>query len=53
MPIILATWEAKIGKITVPGQPWQEVCGITISKEKNWAMVVAWTCHPSYYRKHK
>jgi hypothetical protein len=24
MPVILATWEAKIGRIEVPGQPWQK-----------------------------
>jgi hypothetical protein len=34
MPVILATWEPEIGRITVPAQPRQKVCETTISPEK-------------------
>jgi hypothetical protein len=32
MPGILATWEAQIGRISLPGQPRQIVCETLISK---------------------
>jgi hypothetical protein len=32
MPIILTTWEAQIGRMMVPGQPWQIVYGTSIPK---------------------
>jgi hypothetical protein len=38
MPIIPATWDAEIGRITVPGQPWQKKVHKTpLSTEKSWA----------------
>jgi hypothetical protein len=35
IPVILATWEAKPGRITVSGQPWQIVHEPPISKKNN------------------
>jgi hypothetical protein len=29
--VILATWEAEIGRTEVPGQPWQKVCNRKIA----------------------
>jgi hypothetical protein len=45
MPVIPATWEVEIGRITVSGQPRQKVCE-TISTNK--LEVVTHICNPSY-----
>jgi hypothetical protein len=45
MPVILATWEAEIGRITVPGQPKQNVYK-TLSQQKKLGVVVC-TCYQS------
>jgi hypothetical protein len=50
MPIILATWEAKIGRLEVPGQPRQNMRLHLNGKKLG---MVACICHPSYQRKHK
>jgi cytochrome c-type biogenesis protein CcmH/NrfF len=42
MAIILATWEAEIGRIMVPGQLGQKSLEDPISTEKSWA----WWCTP-------
>jgi hypothetical protein len=42
MPVITNTWEAKIRRITVPGEPQQKVGETPISMEKSWA----WWCTP-------
>jgi hypothetical protein len=46
MPVILAMWEAKIRRITVPGQPRQKHSQDPISTEKKLGMV-AHACHSS------
>jgi hypothetical protein len=45
MHIILATWEAEIGRIVVQGQPRQKCFPDPISMEDKLGMV-ACTCHP-------
>jgi hypothetical protein len=47
--VILATWEAEIGRISVRGQPGQIVHEIPISKisRASWVLVAP-TCNPSY-----
>jgi hypothetical protein len=52
MPIILATWEAEIGKIAVLGQPGKKMFVRFQLNEKKLG-VVACTCHPTYSRKRK
>jgi hypothetical protein len=42
MPIILAIWEAEIGRIVVSGYPRQKI--------NNKLGIVAWACNPSYGR---
>jgi hypothetical protein len=32
MPIILATWEAEIGRIVVPGWPREKVCEVPLPR---------------------
>jgi hypothetical protein len=53
-PVILATWEAEIQRIMVPGQPGLKKSLLdAISMEKKVGMVVC-TCHPRKgVRKHK
>jgi hypothetical protein len=46
-PIILASWEAEIGRIMVQGQPEQKVCQTSSQP------VATHICHPSCARKHK
>jgi hypothetical protein len=46
MSIILATWEAEIGKTAIQGYPRQKVPE-TLYQQKKLGMVV-WACHPSY-----
>jgi hypothetical protein len=48
MPIILATWEAEIGRVIV--QSRQKVCKTPF---KQWLGVVEHTYHLSYTGKHK
>jgi hypothetical protein len=43
MLIILATWEAEIGRIMVQGQPGQKVSKTPFQPIKNWA----WWCIPN------
>jgi hypothetical protein len=45
MSVILATWEAKIRKIAVIGQPRQKFC-----ETQPIAGHRVYTCHPSYER---
>jgi hypothetical protein len=47
-PIILATWEAEIGRIIVGGQPRQKV-----NETPSQLGTVVHTCHPSHIGKHK
>jgi hypothetical protein len=51
-PIILATWEAEISRIVVPGQPRQKSSWDTTSAGKTAGWVV-YTYHPNNGRKHK
>jgi hypothetical protein len=39
MPIILATWEAEIRRISVPGYRGKNVFEVPISMDKNWSWV--------------
>jgi hypothetical protein len=50
-PVILATWQAEIRRIVVPGQPRQTFVRHNLS-EKNLGVVVH-ACHPSDGGKHK
>jgi hypothetical protein len=43
MPIILATWEAKIGRIVVPGQPRQKKKWMRLPSHRKKLGVVAHT----------
>jgi hypothetical protein len=45
MPTILATWEAEIRRLTIPGQPRQQKFAYLISMEK--LDLVACICLPS------
>jgi hypothetical protein len=42
IPVILATWEAKIERIVVPGQPRQKVCKTPSQQKEIWV----WWCMP-------
>jgi hypothetical protein len=46
MPIILATWEADMGRILVPGQAWQKKSVRPHLDHQKLGMVIL-TCHPS------
>jgi hypothetical protein len=46
IPVILLTWEAEMGRITVRGQPEQKVHAISSKSIK--AGRGAHACHPSY-----
>jgi hypothetical protein len=46
MSVILATWEAEMGRIKIPGQPRQKSLQDPISMEKKLGVVVC-SCHPS------
>jgi hypothetical protein len=48
--VILATWEAEIGRITIQGHPRQKGHETPISTN---GCMVACTCHQSYEKKHK
>jgi hypothetical protein len=51
MPVILATWEAEIRRITFAGQPIKKVCKTPSQCKK--LGVVTCTCHSSNCRKLK
>jgi hypothetical protein len=49
---MLATWEAKIGKIKVESQPWQKK-KFKRPHFNQWLGIVVHACHSSYTGKHK
>jgi hypothetical protein len=51
IPVILAIWEAEMGRIMVQDQPGQKACEISNWGEK--LGVVVCTCHPSHGGKPK
>jgi hypothetical protein len=48
MPVIPATWEAEMGRITAGSQPRQNVSETPISTNK--LGMVVYSCNPSYAR---
>jgi hypothetical protein len=49
--VILATWEAEIGRIIIQVRPCQKVCDIPSQRKK--AVCEACTCHPGTSEKLK
>jgi hypothetical protein len=45
VPVIIATWEAEIRRITVQGQSWKTVCETTISKITRGKRMEEWLKH--------